>query len=325
VLYLSISLECEPQYPNYFYIDNSDWNSLDALKEIQEIEKVNHENVFADFSAVKQYIHTRVSYPITDDKNLVRYLRSKHGQLKEAEVRGLTGQLLKGYELLYNKNMYHGNIQPKTLIMEGEVLKLHLLARIAEFKLQDFPMDKNYIAPESLETKEYNITADIWSIGVITYYMLHRRPPFDVDKTNFYQEEYIVNESLSQLCMDFLSCCLQADPKNRKTFEEIKSHPFVTNVMEGWELVKPNPYSKCKWLVFSEYKCNIKRLIRGIIKAKGKILPAEILDSTKTSIMKGNKIKPLCESRIAEEGKDAKFGTRYGITYRDPKIRKFSL
>jgi len=309
-LCLSISLECEPQYPNYFYIDNSDQNSVDALKKIQEIKKVNHENVFANFSAVEGYTHTHVSYPITDDKNLVQYLRSKSGQLKEAEVSGLIGQLLKGYELLYNKDMYHGNIQPKTLIMEGEVLKLHVLSRPTEFKLQDFPMDKNYIASKSLSAKKYHKAADIWSIGIITYYMLHEKPPFDVNKANPYPEEYIVNASLSQLCMDFLSCCLQVDPKNRMSFKEIKSHPFVTNVTKGWELVKPNPYSKSKWLISSEYKCNIKKLIRGIVKAK---------------------VKPSREFCIEERGKGVKLGTYYESTHRcnwhnqDPKIRKFSL
>jgi len=321
----SISLEYEVQDPNSFYIDNSHQNSLDALKRIQEIEKINHENIFADFSVVKDYTRIRVFYPITDHKNLVQYLKSKPGQLEEAEVRRLIGQLLKGYELLYNKKMCHGNIQPKTLIMEGEVLKLHLLARTGEFKLQNFSVDMNYIAPELLINKDYNTTADIWSIGVITYYMLHGRPLFDVNKKDAYQEEYIMNASLSQLCMDFLSCCLQENYNNRMSFEEIKSHPFVTDAMEGWELVKPNPYSKSKWLCWSEYKCNIQRLIRGIGKPKGKILPVEILGSTKTSIMKVDKIMPLCESCIAEEGKDAKFGTRYGTTYRDAKIRKFSL
>ena len=331
MLCLSISLECEVQYPNYFYIDNPDQNSLDTLKKIQEIEKVKHRNIFANFSAVKDYTRIRVSYPIIDDKNLVQYLRNKPGQLKEAEVGGLIGQLLKGYELLYNKDMYHGNIQPKTLIMEGEVLKLHLLPRTAESKsrLQDFPTDKNYIAPESLETKKYNTTSDIWSIGIITYYMLHGRPPFDIYKTNAYPEEYIVDSSLSLFCMDFLSCCLQRNPKNRTSFKEIKSHPFVTRVKQGWKLVKPNPYLKSKFLFFSECKCNINKLIRGI--AKNGIFIAEISDSTTSLITEDDEIELAYKSYIEEEQKRVKFETysdnayKYKSYNKDSKICKSSI
>jgi len=266
--------------------------------------ETNHKSIFANFSVDNQ---------CSDDKNLAQYLEREDGRLKEDKVIILIGQLLKEYKLLYNKKIRHGNIQPKTLIMKGEILKLDLLARPSEFKskireskLQDFSIDKNYIAPESLSTEKYNTKADIWSIGAITYYMLHGKPPLDVDIRNAYQKEYVVDESLSQLCMDFLSCCLQGDPKKRMNFEKIKSHPFVTRAMEDWKLVDPNPYFKSRFLVFGEYKCNINELIRGIIKAKDEISVVEIADLTETLSTQNDKSNL---SNIKKKEKDVKFGT----------------
>jgi len=215
--------------------------------------------------------------------------------------------------------------------MERRVLKPYLLAKPPEFKAQDFPMDENYMPPESLNTKNYNKTDYVWSIGEFIYYMLHGKRPFDVDKEDAYQEEYVVDKSLSHFCIDFLSRCLQKDPKNRMNFEEIKSHPFVTGETEDWELVSSDPYLKFKWkpLTECEYKFNINKLIRAIVKVEDKISVAEILDLTKTLIIQSGKINLSYKFYIEKKGKDVEFETYYERTYKcnycnkDFNIHKF--
>lgn len=38
-----------------------------------------------------------------------------------------------------------------------------------------------FIAPEIISEKRYNSAADIWSLGVVTYFILSGKPPFDGD------------------------------------------------------------------------------------------------------------------------------------------------
>jgi len=214
--------------------------------------------------------------------------------------------------------------------VEKGVLKVHLLTKLKEFKPEYFVIDESYTAPESLNTKKYNTASDIWSIGAITYYMLHGKPPFNIYEKHTYPQEYVVDKSLNHFCMDFLSWCLQKNPKNRMNFEEIKSHPFVTRVIKGWELANPNPYSKLKWKGSSECKFNINELTRGIVKAKDEIPVARIHGSTKSLTIQSDKINLSCKSCVEKKGKQ-EFGTYCKDTYKcnccgeNFNIRKFFL
>lgn len=41
-----------------------------------------------------------------------------------------------------------------------------------------------YIAPEIISEKKYDSEVDIWSLGVITYFLICGDPPFDGDTRN---------------------------------------------------------------------------------------------------------------------------------------------
>ena len=89
------------------------------------------------------------------------------------------------------------------------------------------------MCPEILNKKEYDLKADIWSLGVIQYQLLTNKYPFSgmdiVSKVN--QGEYKIPKiiKISPECLDFLNGCLQKNVDKRLSHEQLLAHPYITN------------------------------------------------------------------------------------------------
>lgn len=81
-----------------------------------------------------------------------------------------------------------------------------------------------YIAPEIIKKHKYNEKVDIWSIGVIIYFLFQERQPF----TGLNQQELFDNilnqelkmmkedwEGISEEALDFIKMCLEKNPEKR--------------------------------------------------------------------------------------------------------------
>ena len=108
------------------------------------------------------------------------------GNFTEHDAAHITRQLLLAVSYLHSKNIVHRNIRPGNIMMR-EQGKFDL--RIIDFDFagikpagQDFllKMEGNpyYEAPEVVRN-QYDEKCDIWSIGVILYYMLSGTLPFN--------------------------------------------------------------------------------------------------------------------------------------------------
>lgn len=112
----------------------------------------------------------------------------------------------------------------------------------------------DFMPPEVVQGKPYGITADWWSFGVLLYELVYAKAPFH-GRTEHDMFTAIVagqvrfpktagdgtptqgssspNLSACELTLanDLIKKCLQVDVKKRiKTAEELKRHPYFTNV-----------------------------------------------------------------------------------------------
>ena len=93
----------------------------------------------------------------------------------------------------------------------------------------------NYIAPEFLESKRsYSSEVDIWSLGVIIYFMLYGRYPFESDSVQETYEliknnEFIFPENIpvNPMAKDLISRMLVTEPSLRYTIYDVENHPFL--------------------------------------------------------------------------------------------------
>jgi serine/threonine protein kinase len=113
-----------------------------------------------------------------------------------------------------------------------------------------------YMSPDVVErldnktNKKYNTSADLWSLGVITYELLTGTTPFVGAKyeevfQNIEKGSYKLPKKLkpSIEIISFINGLLQYYPEKRYDWEQIKQHPFLTKNVEDFNFVDLELYS----------------------------------------------------------------------------------
>lgn len=95
------------------------------------------------------------------------------------------------------------------------------------------------VAPEVVN-RRYGRECDLWSCGIITYFLLMRQMPFDsptsdpneiFDKIRGGRFAYPrrAAESVSEEAKDFIDRLLVVDPRKRMTAKQALFHPWISN------------------------------------------------------------------------------------------------
>jgi len=168
-------------------------------------------------------------------------LMSFGGHYTETIAATVIQQILQALVYLHDKGLPHRNLRPGNILFtEQGKLDLKLIDfDIAGTKVM--PVDKiygglgghgpYYCAPEVFDN-EYSDKCDIWSVGVITYFLLYGTLPFPDDDFNAAIKQIqkgnpdiegpnnAVGKSLSAEVKDFLKKLFTLDPMQRPTAKE---------------------------------------------------------------------------------------------------------
>lgn len=152
---------------------------------------------------------------------------------------------------MHGKQISHGDLKPENQVFETRFKSGELpFTRLIDF---GFAVDKNdklyqrhglnstefgtpiYMAPEKLQNKPLEEKSDIWSVGVMTFYMLCGMPPFWSDneerlfqmiKTCDYDFGKAWN-GISREATDFVSKLLEPNLKRRLSAEDALGHKWL--------------------------------------------------------------------------------------------------
>ena len=162
-------------------------------------------------------------------------------RLSDFEACKFFHQIANGVEYIHKVGVVHRDLKPKNLLLDH---KNNI--KIVDFGLSNIYSNglnfrtpcgsPCYAAPEMIEGKIYNdVSADIWSIGIILYAMLCGFLPFDdADNDVLYQKiidgKFILPEFLSDNAQDLLTNILNTDPSKRFTMKQIRAHPWFNGI-----------------------------------------------------------------------------------------------
>lgn len=155
-------------------------------------------------------------------------------------------QLVSGVADMHNCNVVHRDLKPDNILLD----------QFDNIRITDFgfaavsPLDKllyrecgtpQYVAPEVLLGKGYyGRLSDVWSVGVIVYFILFGVLPFDASTTQrvfdlVLKGEWSIPKHTTEIGIlplsaeDFIRSCLTLDPQMRSSAETLLRHPFLSS------------------------------------------------------------------------------------------------
>eukprot|EP00939_MAST-03C_sp_MAST-3C-sp1_P005186 g5186.t1 len=210
---------------------------LSALRrEVQILRKLNHRNIILlldyfetkhDFCVVTELAQGELFETLEDD-----------GQLPESVVRSIAKDLVQALHYLHSNRVIHRDMKPQNiLICPNGTVKLcdFGFARVMSHQtivLTSIKGTPLYMAPEVVQEKPYDHTADLWSLGVILYELFVGQPPFYTNSIYSLINLIVKNpvkypKRMSRPFKDFLRGLLTKSPKDRLDWPDLLHHPFV--------------------------------------------------------------------------------------------------
>ncbi|XP_072197896.1 serine/threonine-protein kinase 36 [Excalfactoria chinensis] len=160
------------------------------------------------------------------------------GSLPEDQVQIIAAQLVSALYYLHSHRILHRDMKPQNILLGKDgVIKLcdFGFARAMSIHTMVLTSIKGtplYMSPELVEERPYDHTADLWSVGCILYELFTGTPPFYTSSI-FQLVSLIVKDpvkwpkAISPTFKSFLQGLLMKDPRQRLSWPELLSHPFV--------------------------------------------------------------------------------------------------
>ncbi|KAL9224792.1 hypothetical protein vseg_000795 [Gypsophila vaccaria] len=213
-------------------------------REIEILRDVDNPNVVRCFDMFDQHGEIQVLLEYMDRGSL-----EGHHLSNELYLSQLSKQVLSGLLYLHGRRIVHRDIKPSNLLIN--TLRQVKIADFGVSRILEQTMDPcnssvgtiAYMSPERINTDlnqgMYNgYAGDIWSFGVSILEFYMGRFPFNVGRQGDWAS------LMCAICMnpppeapptasrefrDFISCCLQREPRKRWTAPQLLKHPFIAH------------------------------------------------------------------------------------------------
>eukprot|EP00826_Nyctotherus_ovalis_P044528 TRINITY_DN480_c0_g1_i14.p1 TRINITY_DN480_c0_g1~~TRINITY_DN480_c0_g1_i14.p1 ORF type:complete len:421 (-),score=165.05 TRINITY_DN480_c0_g1_i14:221-1483(-) len=224
--------------------------------EVEALAKLDSPNVEKLFEVFEDKYKYYMVHELLQGPNLLTYIE-KLGKkpINEKLIAGYIQEILQGLSHCHAMNVIHRDVRPENIIFSDSDCK-HL-------KLIDFKFAKSfeqstqkfrevlgapaYIAPEVLKKRTYSPKSDIWSSGILAYFLLSGNLPYVVTTKTPLSELFGIIEAnkftmesfkggawdkISAEGKSFLLRTLEADPEKRASAQDLLNDPWLSNANE---------------------------------------------------------------------------------------------
>jgi len=213
-----------------------------VLNEVSLMKSLRHPNVVKlfDFFETPERFYIVMQKCSGDVLDRVASLK----RYTEKEARQLSAGLIQGVKYLHERKIAHRDLKPQNLLLESS--DDNTSVKICDFgfaKRVHMPQSlttlcgsKHYVAPELLKNHPYDESCDMWSVGVIIYFLLAGHLPFNKrDQQDLFQLIRLGRYSfdtkywagISDEAMDLIERLLEVDPASRATASDAMESEWI--------------------------------------------------------------------------------------------------
>jgi len=299
-------------------VDNRAAMYEDMRAEIEVMRSIKHSNVIVLHDV---YENKKFLYIIMDNcKGGELFDRIQdEGQISEGSAADIMKQILGALECMHGKKIAHCDLKPDNFLFANakksgvkdvvKVIDFGMAKRVKRGKyLSQLCGTPYYTAPEVCGTQpNYNMGADVWSMGVVLFVMLFGFPPFYVDPGYDTRKEaqaiykliqkgfdpvvkagygafFPKDLPVSDEARDVIGKMLTTDTVKRPTVTECLAHPWFKKTG-----TKPLNHLVLKSLSKFHNSCKFKVATLNIFKNMAKKLNSDTVDELKKNFQEMDK------------------------------------
>ena len=177
-----------------------------------------------------------------DQGTLERQIESKDWDTDTNRCLKIIYEIGIGVFFLHKHGVAHRDLKPDNILVHQGAYKISDFGFANdEEKMESLCGTPLYIAPEILPVtgKKYNKKVDVWSLGVILYYMLTKEYPFYSEKRmtlyqiilqNSFRIKKEYRKKWSPSLRSLFQQCFEKDPKKRLSIDEFLNHEVFRKI-----------------------------------------------------------------------------------------------
>ena len=228
-------------------IKKTNINENTILKVIETMKKLKNSILLLNSIETNEYYYLIYELCFL---SLEKYLNIRENPLSINEIKEMLLELNKCFKEMKEKNIIHGNLKPSNILLSLNKTNINKM----DFKISDFGINELRdikkinldniqitMSPEIIKGEKNMISSksDIWSLGIIIYYMLFKQLPYINNKDDIQEIEN--NEKLKLIydlkLKDLINKMLIININKRISWEDYFKHPFFNqNSNENIEL-----------------------------------------------------------------------------------------
>ncbi|KAJ6881298.1 hypothetical protein NC651_027996 [Populus alba x Populus x berolinensis] len=259
----------------------------DVRREVKILKALSgHKNIIKFYDAFEDENNVYIAMELCEGGELLDRILSRGGRYTEQDAKTIVVQILSVVAYCHLQGVSHRDLKPENFLFTSRDEDAPM--RIIDFGLSDFvkPDDRlndvvgsaYYVAPEVLH-RSYNLEADMWSTGVITYILLCGSRPFWArTESGIFRSVLRADPNfddspwptVSPEAKDFVKRLLNKDHRKRMTAAQALTHPWLRDL---------NPAVPLDILIFKLVKSYVRAtpFKRAALKALSKAIPEDEL------------------------------------------------
>ncbi|KAJ1672439.1 hypothetical protein EV182_007175, partial [Spiromyces aspiralis] len=217
--------------------DANDKHEIRIEREIKTLSLLYHPHIVRIYDVVRTPRFTMIAMEHIPGGELLQYMR-KHGRLKEWEARYFFRQIVSAIDYCHSNCVIHRDLKLENVMLDSDGnVKIIDFGFCNKFywdrQLDTYCGSPFYAAPEMVKGIKYTgPEVDIWSMGVILFFMLCGRTPFEGENLSeiyarISRGEFILPRTVSEGAGELIHGMLTVDRTRRFTMCQIRTHEWI--------------------------------------------------------------------------------------------------